>query len=63
MHKAIIHIYSGSEIVKVYDVDNFKIDDNLVIAEDDVEKFIFPLSSIMMIEVSKKWKKINMVMI
>lgn len=57
MTKAIIHVHAGSETVEVYEVDNFKIDDNLVIAEDDIEKFIFPLSSIMMIEVSKKWKK------
>lgn len=54
MTKAIIHVYASSETVEVYEVDNFKIDDNLVIAEDDIEKFIFPLSSIMMIEVSKK---------
>lgn len=51
MHKATIHIYSGSETVEAYDVDNFKIDDNLVIAGNNIEKFIFPLSSIMMIEV------------
>lgn len=51
MTKAIIHVYTSSETVEVYEVDNFKIDDNLVIAEDDIEKFIFPLSSIMMIEV------------
>lgn len=51
MHKATIHIYSSSETVEAYDVDNFKIDDNLVIAGNDIEKFIFPLSSIMMIEV------------
>lgn len=63
MTKAIIHIYSSSETVEAYEVDNFKINDNLVIAEDDIEKFIFLLSSIMMIEVSKKWKKINMTMI
>lgn len=54
MHKATIHIYSSSDTVEIYEVDDFKIDDNLVIAEDDVEKFIFPLSSIMMIEMVKK---------
>lgn len=54
MTKATIHIYSSSETVEAYEVDNFKINDNLVIAEDDIKKFIFPLSSIMMIEVSKK---------
>ena len=54
MTKAIIHVHASSETVEAYEVDNFKINDNLVIAEDDIEKFIFPLSSIMMIEVSKK---------
>ena len=57
MTKATIHIYSSSETVEAYEVDNFKIDDNLVIAEDDVEKFIFPLSSIMMIEALKNEKR------
>lgn len=57
MTKAAIHIYSSSETTEVYEVDNFKIDDNLVIAEDDVEKFIFPLSSIMMIEAIKNEKR------
>lgn len=57
MTKATIHIYSSSETTEVYEVDNFKIDDNLVIAEDDVEKFIFPLSSIMMIEAIKNEKR------
>lgn len=52
MTKATIHIYSNSEATAAYEVDNFKIDDNLVIAEDDTERFIFPLSSIMMIEVA-----------
>ena len=56
MTKAIIHIYSSSETLEAYEVDNFKINDNLVIAENDIEKFIFPLSSIMMIEVSKNEK-------
>ena len=51
MTKATIHIYSSSEAVAAYEVDNFKIDDNLVIAEDDIDRFIFPLSSVMMIEV------------
>lgn len=54
MTKAIIHVHASSETVETYEVNNFKIDDNLVIAEDDIEKFIFPLFSIMMIEVSKK---------
>lgn len=53
MTKATINIYSSSEATAAYEVDNFKIDDNLVIAEDDIDRFIFPLSSIMMIEVSK----------
>lgn len=53
MTKAIIHVHAGSETVEAYEVDDFKIDDNLIIAEDDTERFIFPLSSIMMIEVSK----------
>ena len=57
MNKAIIHIYSSSETLEAYEVDNFKINDNLVIAENDIEKFIFPLSSIMMIEVSKNEKR------
>ena len=51
MTKATIHIYSSSETVEAYEVDNFKINDNLVIAEDDIDRFIFPLSSVMMIEV------------
>lgn len=54
MTKATIHIYSSSGTAEAYEIDNFKIDDNLVIAEDDVEKFILPLSSIMMIEMVKK---------
>lgn len=57
MTKAAIHVYSSSETIEVYEVNDFKIDDNLVIAEDDVERFIFPLSSIMMIEVAKNEKR------
>lgn len=57
MTKATIHIYSSSEAATAYEVDNFKIDDNLVIAEDDIDRFIFPLSSIMMIEVLKNEKR------
>lgn len=57
MTKAIIHIYSSSEATAAYEVDNFKIDDNLVIAEDDIDRFIFPLSSIMMIEMTKNEKR------
>ncbi|AKG67072.1 hypothetical protein [Lactobacillus helveticus] len=52
MTKAIIHVYARSETVEAYEVDDFKIDDNLIVAEDDTDRFIFPLSSIMMIEVS-----------
>lgn len=57
MTKATIHIYSSSETVEAYEVDNFKIDDNLVIAEDDIDRFIFPLSSVMMIEMTKNEKR------
>lgn len=53
MTKAIIHVHASSETVEAYEVDDFKIDDNLIVAEDDTDRFIFPLSSIMMIEVSK----------
>lgn len=44
----------GVDGTEQHPVDDFKINDNLVIAEDDVEKFIFALSSTMMIEVLKK---------
>ena len=57
MTKATIHIYSSSEATAAYEVDNFKIDDNLVIAEDNIDRFIFPLSSIMMIEMTKNEKR------
>lgn len=53
MTKATIYVHASSETVEAYEVDDFKIDDNLIIAEDDTDRFIFPLSSIMMIEVSK----------
>lgn len=57
MTKATIYVYSTSKNIEYYDVNNFHIDDNLVIAEDDVEKFIFPLSSIIMIEALKNEKR------
>lgn len=51
-HKANIFIYTyNDEITERHEVDNYEIDDNIVIATEDGEKWIYPLTSICSIEV------------
>ena len=57
MNKATIYVYGRSNAIDYYDVNNYEIDDNLVIADYGKHQLIFPLSSIMMIEVSKNEKR------
>lgn len=51
MHKAIIFVYGEPDPVDRYEVDNYEIDGNVVIAEYGNEKWIFPLTAIYAIEV------------
>lgn len=58
MTKGNIFIYThskadeiGIESMEQHPVDDFKIDDQVVIANEDGEKWIYPLTSIMGIEV------------
>lgn len=54
MTKSIIYVYGEPNTIDKYEVDHYEIDDDLVIADYGKHKLIFPLSSIMMIEVPKK---------
>lgn len=50
MHKATIFVYGEPDTVDRYEVDNYEIDDNVVIADWGGEKWIFPLTAIYAIE-------------
>ena len=51
-HKANIFVYTyNHEITERHEVDDYEIDDNVVIASEDGEKWIYPLTSICSIEV------------
>lgn len=54
-HKANIFVWTyNDEITERHEVDDYEIDDNIVIATEAGEKWIYPLTSIMSIEVLNK---------
>lgn len=51
-HKANVFVYTyNHEITERHEVEDYEIDDNVVIATEDGEKWIYPLTSICSIEV------------
>ena len=54
-YKANIFVWlHNDELTERHQVTDFEIDDNVVIADEDGEKWIYPLTSIMVIEVLNK---------